>query len=242
MPFLLPPPDSPLRTSHLWHGDLHEANIIVNPDRPTEIVGIIDWQSTELAPLYFHGKPPSLLDYEGPRISGLQKPSGPGPHKSQKVFFAQSLCVLYNNWTHHKNPRLQAAFDFQETTAFNLLLFARNLLIDGEITYLAQAAEVEQTWHETFPTAHNSTCPVSFSEAQRQQLEEELAGTQRATHLMREVRASMGGLFPDKGLVPVHLYEEALSALEQVKEQVIEEFAENEEEAEIWHRDWPFGR
>ncbi|EPE24799.1 Protein kinase-like (PK-like) [Glarea lozoyensis ATCC 20868] len=69
--------DQSIGTSHLWHGDLHVANVFVNPSKPTEIVGIIDWQSTELAPLYFHTRQPQFLDFEGPQVEGLERPRLP---------------------------------------------------------------------------------------------------------------------------------------------------------------------
>jgi hypothetical protein len=33
----------------------------------------------------------------------------------------------------------------------------------------------------------------------------------------------------------------ALDALEQMKDQVIEEFASNEQERQVWRKEWPFG-
>jgi hypothetical protein len=35
-------------------------------------------------------------------------------------------------------------------------------------------------------------------------------------------------------------YEEALDALEQIKGQFIKEFANNQQEREIWEKEWPF--
>ncbi|KKZ65762.1 hypothetical protein EMCG_08437 [[Emmonsia] crescens] len=65
------PEDQSIQTSHIWHNDLHVENIFVNPDDPSEILGFIDWQSTELAPLYDHTVEPYVLDYDGPRVEGL---------------------------------------------------------------------------------------------------------------------------------------------------------------------------
>jgi hypothetical protein len=58
---------------------------------------------------------------------------------------------------------------------------------------------------------------------------------------MQSVRDSIGDLFPEQGYVRTELYSEALDALGQMKEQVINEFAKNEEEREVWNRWWPFG-
>jgi hypothetical protein len=47
---------------------------------------------------------------------------------------------------------------------------------------------------------------------------------------MRSIRESIGELFPEQGVVRAHQYEDALDALEQMKGQVIEEFASNDRE------------
>ena len=66
------PTDTSIQSSSLMHGDLHADNIFVDLERPTEIIGIIDWQSTELAPLFSQARRPYILDYEGPKPVGLE--------------------------------------------------------------------------------------------------------------------------------------------------------------------------
>ncbi|EFQ99359.1 hypothetical protein MGYG_08971 [Nannizzia gypsea CBS 118893] len=79
---LLTPNDPSLTTGHLWHNDLHDENIFVDPDS-LEIQGIIDWQSSHIAPLTDHCMDPSFLEYEGPDIGGdLEKPELPAEIKS----------------------------------------------------------------------------------------------------------------------------------------------------------------
>jgi len=73
----LVPIDPSITASHLWHDDLHDENIFVDAKNPTEITGIIDWQSAQVAPLFDHVLDPSILDYEGPRIEDLERPKLP---------------------------------------------------------------------------------------------------------------------------------------------------------------------
>ncbi|TVY87186.1 Altered inheritance of mitochondria protein, mitochondrial [Lachnellula willkommii] len=246
--FLLPT-DRSIASSHLWHGDLHVANIFVNPSNHTEIVGLIDWQSTELSPLYFHARQPHIIDYDGPPVHGLERPQPPkdteqldpnAKRHAKALYLQQSLCSLYNTLSHHQNPRLYAALEFQQTTSYLLLLLARNLLVDGEATYLLQVAELEATW-DTLPSAKNSAYPFSFSTAERQAMEVDVEGVVRGMDAMRSIRESIGELFPEQGIVKADNYEEALDALEQMKDQVVEEFASSEQEKETWLKEWPFG-
>ena len=51
---------------------------------------------------------------------------------------------------------------------------------------------------------------------------------------MKAIRHAIGELFPEQGLVRTELYEEALDALDQVKHQMIDEYAKNEEKRMVW--------
>ncbi|KAH6678552.1 hypothetical protein B0J14DRAFT_625117 [Halenospora varia] len=251
IPFLIPS-DQSISSSHLWHGDLHVANIFVNPSKPTEIVGLIDWQSTELAPLYHHARQPQNIDYDGPQMVGLERPKlrpdveelDPEERREVKILYLkQTLLSLYNTMTHLQNPRLFAALEFQQTTSHLLLLLARNLLIDGEASYLSQVAEMEATW-ESLPGAKGSPYPFSFSDAERKEMEADNEGVIRGMEAMRAIKDGAGELFPEQGLVRPELYQESLDALDalaQIKEQVIEEFAKDEGDKETWRKEWPFG-
>ncbi|OGM47467.1 hypothetical protein ABOM_002621 [Aspergillus bombycis] len=61
----------------LWHTDLHLHNILVAPDNPTTIQGIIDWQSTQSAPLFTQARFPEFLRPPKNYIAGVQMPRLP---------------------------------------------------------------------------------------------------------------------------------------------------------------------
>lgn len=109
--YLLLPFES-VASSHLWHNDLHEGNIIVNPSNLTEIVGLIDWQSTEAALLYFQARRLHLMDYAGPSVRGLERlrlqatneELDPASKEDVEILYLkQSLCALYNALIHRDN-------------------------------------------------------------------------------------------------------------------------------------------
>jgi hypothetical protein len=243
------PADQTISSAHLWHDDLHVANIFVDPAEPTKVVGLIDWQSTEISPLYFHARQPHMIDYVGPPINGLERPQsredldklGPSERESANtLYLQQSLCSLYNALTHRQNTRLYAALQFQHTQKYLLLVLARNLLIDGEASYLAQIAELEATWNE-FSGEDGTTYPFAFSDKEREELEADVEVVVRGMEAMRSIRESVGELFPDQGIVKPDHYEEALDALSQMKDQVISAFATNAAEREAWEKAWSFG-
>lgn len=62
--FLLPT-DPQLTSGNLWHNDLHDENIFVDPEDPTQIRGIIDWQSTQIRPYLITRWTPVSLHMKG---------------------------------------------------------------------------------------------------------------------------------------------------------------------------------
>ncbi|KAH7087483.1 kinase-like domain-containing protein [Paraphoma chrysanthemicola] len=211
----LVPTDRNTSSAHIWHPDLHVANIFVDPSEPTKIVSLIDWQSTEIGPLYFQARQPHIIDYDGPPVSGLER------------------LVLPKDLVY-------AAMQFQQTMSYNLLLLARNLFIDGEATYLLQVAELESQWSE-LPGSNGAPYLFKLSVAERKEMEAQVEGVIRGMEAMRAIHDALGELFPEQGVVKPEQYDEALDALGQMKEQVIEEFARTEEERRQWEEAWPFG-
>ena len=245
------PTDPSITSSCLWHSDLHIENIFVNSENPTEIVGIIDWQSSELAPLFNHARQPYLLDYDGPPICGLERPRLPedmaqldpaAQKEATNLYLNMSLCALYRALLHKQNPRLYRAMSFQETSSFGFLLLARNLVVDGEATYLAQVVELEKTWNELPGVlAHGSPAyPFHFSDEERALIENDFRGAMRGMEMMSRVRETLGEVFPERGLVRAEQYEETKDALRQMKEQIIEMYARDDDERGLWKENWPF--
>ncbi|KAL3485642.1 kinase-like domain-containing protein [Aspergillus germanicus] len=114
------PEDDNVTTSHLWHDDIYVENMFVNPDDPSEIYAFIDWQSTELAPLYDHIIEPYILEYNGPPLDDLlERPEladiqalfqdEPGPvakRKPDSLLTKMFLVALYRFLLYKKMPRL----------------------------------------------------------------------------------------------------------------------------------------
>ena len=224
----------------------------MDPENPTKLVGIIDWQSTELAPLFEHARQPYFLDYEGPPIVGLERPrlpdnltqlDPPAQTEAKALFLKQSLSALYRALHHRQNPRLYCAIAFQETSSFDALLLARNLLVDGEATYLAQVVEMERTWLDlpgVVARGGPTPFPFHFTKEEITEIESDVNGALRGMEAMREVSESLGELFPEQGIVRNDQYEESRAALRQIREQVIDAFAKDERDRELWREGWPF--
>ena len=245
------PIDTSIQSSSLMRGGLHADNIFVDPERPTEITGIIDWQSTELAPLFSHARLPYIMDYDGPKPVGLEiaKFLNDVPHhdliavnKAMDLYRDRSVVTLYNHLTHKENPRLYRAIAFRETLSYELLEYVKQLLVDGEATYLAHVAVLQLHWDDLPGVRSRGSVPFPF-EFSLEEIEEITAdykGAALAMDIMNRVENSIGDLFSDRGVIRAHRYDEAKDALQQMKEQVIELYARNEKEKEAWQENWPF--
>jgi hypothetical protein len=249
------PEDESIQTSHIWHNDLHAENIFVNPDDPSEILGFIDWQSTELAPLYDHNIEPYVLDYDGPHVEGLlERPklaeiqklfdSDPASqNKAEALYLKMSLVSLYRHLIHLTNDRLFRALEFHQTERFRLLLFARNLLVDGEATYLELLAELAKGWPD-LPRVRaegSPECPLRFSADELAVIEADSDAAALGINLMQDLQLRVGRqFFYAQGLVDHEQFNEAKEALRRVKTDLIREYSRNDEEARDWEIAWPF--
>lgn len=72
-------------------------------------------------------------------------------------------------------------------------------------------------------------------------MESDVEGVIRGMEAMRSIREGVRELFPEQGMARHDQYEEALDALSQMKDQVIQTFASREQEKELWEKAWPFG-
>ena len=246
------PIDRSIASSCLWHPDLHQENIFVNPENPSEIVVIIDWQSTELAPLFNQVRQPYFLDYEGPPKQGLERPELPDNYdqldnalqkKVMSLYLSQMLSPMYRILLHNDVPLLYRAWEYQKSASFELILIAQRLLIDGEAQYLASVLKLEDVWSDLLGVVAQGSpsYPFRFSSAERTEIEADAKGADEGMNLMRSVRNSIGrDLFPEKGIVRVDQYNEAKNALQQIKDQVLGLYAHDEHERKLWEENWPF--
>ncbi|GLA44931.1 hypothetical protein AnigIFM63604_000220 [Aspergillus niger] len=248
--FFLPTDDS-ICSAFLWHPDLHTENIFVDPDRPSEVLGIIDWQSSEVLPLFDHARQPYLLDYDGPPATGLDPPEfpenfdqldPPEKAKAERLYLNISLATLYRKLTYAKNKKLFGAMEFQQTSSFDMMLFAQNLLIDGEALYRARVLELGDEWPclPGVQASSNPPFPLEYSPEEVSSIEEDANGATRSMALMQGVKESLGELWPEKGIVPPERYDDARKLLKQVKTELIDQLAQSDAERLEWEKAWPF--
>ncbi|RAK96065.1 phosphotransferase enzyme family protein [Aspergillus ibericus CBS 121593] len=250
LPYFLPT-DKSISSAFLWHPDLHTENIFVHPDRPSEVLSIIDWQSSEILPLFDHARQPYFLDYDGPPATGLDPPEFPknfdelDPDEQRRahgLYLNMSLATLYRKLTSTKNGTLFRAMEFGQTPSFDMMLFAQNLLIDGEALYRARILDIEQEWSSLPGVQASGTqpFPLEFSAEDVNSIGEDADGAIEGMELMQSVKESLGELWPEKGIVRPERYDEAKRLLKEIKTELIARLAHSEAESKAWEESWPF--
>ncbi|KAF2753100.1 phosphotransferase enzyme family protein [Pseudovirgaria hyperparasitica] len=190
------------RSFHMWHNDLHGENIFVDADDPTVILTIIDWQSTFIAPLFDHVMTPVFLNYDGPAVQGMERPTPPKFPEDIDEDAKAIIGRLYENqvlasaYKHLLKRNIEPIFDaimYEESTASAVLTASRNLFETGEALCLGSIAALEDS-------------PVQFSGPILADIEKDAERTLDSMNAMMVIKEALGSLFPEKGIVRPERY------------------------------------
>ncbi|KAM5448395.1 Phosphotransferase enzyme [Microsporum audouinii] len=235
----------------LWHNDLHLDNIFVAPERPTEIVGLIDWQNTHVTPLFDQVTHPAFLAYKGPTCGeGLVAPSLPenfedldedGKAKAKELLIAQSLYKFYEAFSAEMNLPAYHALRYQETMKGQAVGLAGVIMNDGEVPLQGLLMKIASLWDQLI-IKKNVPCPLEYSsEAIEQQKELELKWAEGMARMSDVLEALGGAVRGWEGWVSHEDYEQLKQKLGLCREQFIEYYAGGDKEsADAWAKAWPF--
>ncbi|KAL4937811.1 hypothetical protein BDV06DRAFT_215601 [Aspergillus oleicola] len=149
--------------------------------------------------------------------------------KTQDLYIKMSLSAYYRRFAYTNNMTLFKAMEFRQTTSFDMLVLAQNLLVDGEALYQAHVR-----------AASKPPFPLQFSEEEVVTTSEDVTGAIKGMQLMQGLKQSLDSKWPDKGVVRPEEYDEVKALLNQAKTELIERLAHSEEEKIAWEEAWPF--
>lgn len=216
--------------------DVHPENIFVREASPTQVVAVIDWQSTTIAPLFDHTIFPAFLNCDGPNAVGLERP--PPPDLPGNTDAAERIAA-WNRYEEHTiaigckhllRKAIRLAFDalmFQKSEPFNVLSACRYIPNNGEAYCLGSVAALEGS-------------PVQYSDSEKAEIEKDVVDTSASVQAMDAIRKAKSPLFPEKGLVRPEDYKASKLAERDAKEQVLKEFAKPPQDRQAWDEAWPF--
>ncbi|KAM5454775.1 hypothetical protein MaudCBS49596_002072 [Microsporum audouinii] len=244
----LVPSDTTIERPCLWHGDLHDDNIYVDPHNPEKITAIIDWQSCHISPLFNHSPDPAFLTWDGiepetldlaprPKLSGL---SPEERSAAVREYAHQNIFIAWRKLMHAKNPDLYRAVDFRKTAAYGLIFLAHRMFEYGNAHFQSLLVDLKDTWAELPAVSGDNPFPFDFSEADIERIKLDSESAVAGTELVAELKEGLGDLWPDKGFIEHELYDECKTALHDAKVQILGQLAETEEEQAEYDRNWPF--
>lgn len=237
----------------MWHGDLHANNIFVNPENPTEIVGIIDWQSVHLSPFFLQAGHPALIEFNGPIPEGFGRIELPenfddlnaDEQKEAKMLrSAQSLYKLYEVELRQRNKNLFRALQYRETLGCQITGLAGSLFTDGEPIVNGMLMAVEREWLNIVgpgPDGQPSVpCPLVFSAQEKSLQSEHEAQWIRGVELMETVPEEIGAYRGWDGWVNHAGYESMKAKVEKCLEHFLDRETKNDSQRTEWIEAWPF--
>lgn len=239
--------------SVLWHGDLNLQNIFVNPEEPTHILGIIDWQSASACPLFMQVTLPGFLDYNGPAPEELQQIRLPAnldsmtldeQQKAKALHQAQTLHNLYLARSRQVNTEPFQAMQGQDTLRHQVSVVPGLTLMDYEPSLSSLLRGVGKEWSKIVGTGPDSLplipCPLQFSAAdvQQQTGDEELWA--QGVELMNCFISDTGCFKHWDGRVSDADYELSKRQLAAGIERFLGREARNDEERKEWLKALPF--
>ena len=243
----------------LYHADLHMGNIYVAKENPSEIVSIIDWQHTQIAPLFLQARWPRFLepntDYPtGPVEIALpedfdtldddDKLIAQLEHRAAKATKTYEMRTYFDNNVAYEAmidlPRVYREFFVRTGETFAegcipvrecLIELSRSLKKDGE--------QQQRLLPDSQPKVDTPTLDLpSFSESQLSAHDEEFEKYEAWHAVVHFARKYLGTDF--EGWVSPELdFEEKLRQNRELFELYVTQMAEGKSEEEV-RRMWPF--
>ncbi|KAL8708512.1 MAG: hypothetical protein Q9225_007589 [Loekoesia sp. 1 TL-2023] len=250
-----PAPKDPSATvAVLWHHDLHSGNIFVDPDDPTHITCIIDWQSIHISPLFRHVIRPDFLNFEGPKpllgmVGDARRPPelpsnfqdlAPEEQRAAETLVRhQSLYKMYEIYSAKENNSVYKALLHQQTLRCQLINYAAITGYHTEPFVKARLIEVSDAW-EKIVGPGGPRCLLHYSEHERKACEEELTKWEDCCTLLDSIQDSLGVPAAWDGAVSNEKYLEMREKLQIVREEFLEFMANDGEERAQWVKAWPY--
>ncbi|EAW06852.1 uncharacterized protein ACLA_085470 [Aspergillus clavatus NRRL 1] len=226
----------------VWHTDLHLGNIFVSPNEPSIIEGIIDWQSSQICPLFIQARFPEFLtppkDYTfGPDLPAL--PDGFDDHSpeqkeqaiNEKELASRSKYYEMSSLAHNRciynamklDSRLWEPFTYCQLFSQGSLVPLRHCLI-----------RLSQDWSSL---GLPGSCPFLISENELQRHNEQKLKYEDRLYLCDLVKSQL--FTDDAGWVPNDRWEATEKANKELYNMYVETMSE-ELTPQAAAKNWPF--
>lgn len=166
---------SEILTPTLWHPDISLANLYVSETGLANLTGVIDWQHAIIAPYCMQARYPTMMGYEGERItvpSGMVAPKLPENFPSLSPMEQEACRVdlklafrhkFYESLILQHNPRRLLANIMPFGSSLDMFAWhVLRLWSDGVAPLRNVLIDLQVNWNDV--SADGVTCPIEFSE------------------------------------------------------------------------------
>lgn len=228
-----------ISTPLLLHPDLHKRNIFVDPENPTSIIAVIDWQSTCLDPalFYFQDIPDLCSGFEAfeqeSESDGDQSPE----ETARRDTSAKDMAICRQTWDVGLKgwaPRLYAAQNSDETLT-RPFRYCYSCWKDGVAGFRNELVELCQKWSEL---GLDGSPPYQLTAEELAEHTRQWSDFQDAVNLRNGI--SQGLNTNEEGWVPMENCETAKEAAAELLEQWLATARDDGMEMEKAKQLWPF--
>ncbi|KAL8868093.1 MAG: hypothetical protein Q9174_005223, partial [Haloplaca sp. 1 TL-2023] len=253
-------PQEPTSTAAIiWHEDLHSGNIFVDPDNPTKITSIIDWQCTHVAPLFRHARTPKILAFGGTKVPlGLsilksaitpQVPDNFGELSAdqqrevkQENNKLKQLRIAYKSYEMLSGAHETGVYDallYQQTLEGQLIESAGSTINHTEPITSKLLLHFMDDWEEVHG-CKGISCPLSYSERDRDKFAADFKGWCECLALFSEVCEGLEVHSDWDGSVGHDDFTAVKERVDQMRTEFLNQMAKSSEERLLWNEAWPF--
>ncbi|KAJ5751863.1 phosphotransferase enzyme family protein [Penicillium odoratum] len=155
------PKDAEVMNPSLWHDDLHDDSIFVDPFHPENVTDIIDLQSYHVSPLFNQNPDLAFLDWAGlgPEKSDLaSKPNISNPSREIGLrHFMSILLKIYSldgGNSSSSRSALHRATEFRKIPAFGVISSAHRIFEYGKKHLSSVVVDLKDSW-ESLPAVQS---------------------------------------------------------------------------------------
>jgi hypothetical protein len=172
-----------------------------------------------------------------PELSGL---SPDERSAAVREYANQNIFIGWRKLMHAKNPDLYQVVEFRKTAAYGLIFLAHRIFEYGEAHLQSLLVDLEDIWADLPSVPSHTPFPINFSETDVERIRLNSDGAVAGTELVAAVKERLGDLWPDKGFIEHERYNDCKAALQEIRDQLLEQLAETEEEHDEYKQYWPF--
>ncbi|KAH0837218.1 hypothetical protein FOPE_04644 [Fonsecaea pedrosoi] len=225
------------------HTDLHMGNIFVSENDPSKISAIIDWQFTQVAPMFLQARWPVFLTPPKGYPAGIVTPKLPDDYKDLDEKEKKLAEYNLNLATAAKAYEIRCLLDNKDAyDAMNLPRVYRELFIRCGATWEEGPAPLRECLIEIFNSWHDldlpGECPYTFREEEIQKHEKHFE-EYREWHRVREFAKEYLDTDADGWIPPEMDFTEKQEQNKALFTLYVERMAGQKSQEEIY-RMWPF--